>query len=90
MLLVCPLNSEKLNELPEAYESLSVRDKLYVTRSQLPAITHVDNSARVQTVHKHTNPRYHALISAFKDITGVGVLVNTSFNVRGETHCVYS
>jgi carbamoyltransferase len=53
-------------------------------RSELPSITHIDYSARVQTVHKETNPRYHALISAFKRRTGYGVVVNTSFNVRGE------
>ena len=53
-------------------------------RSTLPAITHVDYSARIQTVHKETNPRYHALISAFKAKTGCPVVVNTSFNVRGE------
>ncbi len=53
-------------------------------RSDIPAVTHVDYSARVQTVHADTNPRYHALISRFKDITGCPVLVNTSFNVRGE------
>lgn len=59
-------------------------DKLKQQRSQLPAITHVDYSARVQTVHKQTNPKFHALISAFQERTGVGVLINTSFNVRGE------
>src|SRR5262245_36121274 len=55
-----------------------------VPRSDLPAITHVDYSARIQTVHRETNPRYHALISAFKERTGCPVIVNTSFNVRGE------
>ena len=64
--------------------ALSIRDKLYHVRSELPSITHIDYSARVQTVHKETNPRYHALISAFKRRTGCGVVVNTSFNVRGE------
>lgn len=59
-------------------------DKLNVPRSDIPAVTHVDYSARVQTVHKETNPRYHALISAFKARTGCPVVVNTSFNVRGE------
>jgi carbamoyltransferase len=59
-------------------------DKLNVPRSDLPAITHIDYSARIQTVHKETNPRYHALISAFKARTGCPVVVNTSFNVRGE------
>jgi carbamoyltransferase len=65
-------------------EKLFGIDKLNVPRSDVPAITHVDYSARVQTVHRETNPRYHALISAFKARTGCPVLVNTSFNVRGE------
>ena len=55
-----------------------------MVRSDIPAVTHIDYSARVQTVHRETNPRYHALISAFKQATGCPVLVNTSFNVRGE------
>jgi len=59
-------------------------DKLKVVRSEIPAVTHVDYSARVQTVHRETNPRFHALLSAFKAKTGCPVLVNTSFNVRGE------
>ena len=59
-------------------------DKLNVPRSDIPAVTHVDYSARVQTVHRETNPRFHALLSAFKEQTGCPVLVNTSFNVRGE------
>lgn len=59
-------------------------DKLTVARSEIPAVTHVDYSARIQTVHKETNPRYHALISLFKERTGCPVVVNTSFNVRGE------
>ena len=59
-------------------------DKLNVSRSEIPAVTHVDYSARIQTVHAETNPRFHALLSAFKRRTGCPVLVNTSFNVRGE------
>ena len=59
-------------------------EQLNVKRSTLPAITHVDYSARIQTVHKDTNPRYYDLLKAFEDRTGCGVLVNTSFNVRGE------
>ena len=59
-------------------------EKLNVPRSDIPAVTHVDYSARVQTVHRETNPRFHALISAFKQRTGCSVLINTSFNVRGE------
>ena len=59
-------------------------DKLNVPRSDIPAVTHVDYSARVQTVHADTNPRYHRLIARFKEATGCPVLVNTSFNIRGE------
>ena len=59
-------------------------EKLNVKRSEVPAITHVDYSARIQTVHKHTNNKYHQLLSKFKEITGCPILVNTSFNVRGE------
>ncbi len=68
---------------PEQSSSFGI-DKLNVPRSDIPAVTHVDYSARIQTVHKETNPRYHALISSFKAPTGCPVLVNTSFNVRGE------
>src|SRR5205823_11937082 len=67
-----------------AEQSLFGIDKLNVVRSDIPAVTHVDYSARVQTVERDTNPRYHALLSAFKARSGCGVLVNTSFNVRGE------
>ncbi len=59
-------------------------DRLYVQRSELPAITHIDFSARLQTVHRETNPRYWGLISEFRNLTGCGVIINTSFNVRGE------
>jgi carbamoyltransferase len=59
-------------------------DKLNVQRSSIPAVTHVDYSARVQTVHQDTNPRFHALLMRFKELTGCPILVNTSFNVRGE------
>jgi carbamoyltransferase len=59
-------------------------DKLNVPRSDIPAVTHVDYSARIQTVHRETNPRYHALLCAFERLTGCPVVVNTSFNVRGE------
>ena len=65
-------------------QSLFGTDKLNVKRSDIPAVTHIDYSARIQTVHQETNPLYHALISAFKGLTGCPVLVNTSFNVRGE------
>ena len=59
-------------------------EKLNVPRSEIPAVTHVDYTARIQTVHKETNPRYHAVILKFKELTGCSVIVNTSFNVRGE------
>ena len=65
-------------------EKLFGIEKLNVPRSSLPAVTHVDYSARIQTVHRETNPRYHALISRFHALTGCPVVVNTSFNVRGE------
>src|SRR5260370_447347 len=70
--------------MTEEQNSLFGIDKLNIPRSSIPAVTHVDYSARVQTVHKETNPRYHALIARFKDRTGCPVIVNTSFNVRGE------
>lgn len=59
-------------------------ERLYIERSNYPSITHIDLSARIQTVHKETNPAYWELISAFKKLTGCGMIVNTSFNVRGE------
>src|SRR6185295_18479881 len=59
-------------------------ERLNVPRSQVPAITHVDDSARIQTVHRETNPRFHALLEEFERQTGCGLLINTSFNVRGE------
>jgi carbamoyltransferase len=65
-------------------EALFGIDKLNVPRSSIPAVTHVDYSARIQTVHADTNPRYHALLQAFEAVSGCPVLVNTSFNVRGE------
>lgn len=84
MLLVQPVQAARRKELPANYSSLSLRDKLYYKRSDLPSITHIDFSARIQTVHKETNPRYYDLISEFKKLTGCAVIVNTSFNVRGE------
>ena len=64
--------------------SLSGIERLNTVRSEIPAVTHVDYSARIQTVHRETNPRYHALLCAFRQRTGCPVVVNTSFNVRGE------
>ncbi|WP_119392208.1 carbamoyltransferase family protein [Taklimakanibacter lacteus] len=84
MLLVAPVAAERRREMSPEEQKLFGIDKLNVQRSSIPAVTHVDYSARVQTVHEDTNPRFHALISAFKDKTACPVLVNTSFNVRGE------
>jgi carbamoyltransferase len=84
MLLVAPVRSERQRAMSEAERVLFGIDKLNVPRSEIPAVTHVDYSARVQTVHKETNPLYHALISRFRKLTGCPVLINTSFNVRGE------
>lgn len=84
MLLVAEVAKEKQLEMTEEQRKLFGIDKLNVPRSKIPAITHVDYSARIQTVHKETNPKYHALISKFKELTGCPVIVNTSFNVRGE------
>ncbi len=84
MLMVADVRAEHRREMTEAEKALFGIDKLNVPRSDIPAITHVDYSARVQTVHAETNPRYHALITAFKQKTGCPVIVNTSFNVRGE------
>jgi carbamoyltransferase len=84
MLIVAPVREGLRIPLSEEQENYFGIDKLNLKRSELPAITHVDYSARVQTVHRETNPRYHALLRAFEQRTGCGVLVNTSFNVRGE------
>jgi carbamoyltransferase len=84
MLLVAPVNEEKRHPLPPGYEDLSLYDRLYYLKSCVPAVTHIDYSARIQTVHKETNERYWRLIRAFKERTGCGLVVNTSFNVRGE------
>jgi len=84
MLMVHPVQPSIRKPIPVGYHDLPLKEKLYVQRSELPAITHIDFSARIQTVTPETNPRYWALISAFEKRTGCGVLVNTSFNVRGE------
>jgi carbamoyltransferase len=84
MLLVADVKKERRRRMSNEEEQLFGIDKLNVARSDIPAVTHVDYSARVQTVHPDTNPRFHALISRFKQKTGCGVLVNTSFNVRSE------
>jgi carbamoyltransferase len=84
MLLVAPVREDHRHPLPEGYDHLGLFDRLYHLRSDVPAVTHVDYSARIQTVHKDTNEKYWRLIQAFKEQTGCGLIVNTSFNVRGE------
>jgi len=84
MLIVAGVRNDHRREMSAQEISLFGIDKLNVPRSDIPAVTHVDYSARIQTVHSNTNPKYHRLISRFKELTGCPVLVNTSFNVRGE------
>jgi carbamoyltransferase len=84
MLLVADVKRNRRRSMTAEQEQLFGIDKLNVLRSDIPAVTHVDYSARIQTVHAETNPRYHALLSVFKQRTGCAVLINTSFNVRGE------
>ena len=84
MLIVADVKEDKRLPMTDEEKALFGIDKLNVPRSSIPAITHVDYSARIQTVHKDTNPRYHAVISKFKEKTGCPIVVNTSFNVRGE------
>ena len=84
MLLVAPVRSDRRIPITAEHRELWGIDQLNVPRSDIPAVTHIDYSARIQTVSEETNPNYHALIKAFEDLTGCGVLVNTSFNVRGE------
>lgn len=84
MLLVAPVREDRRRPLPEGYEELPLYDRLYHLRSDIPAVTHIDYSARIQTVHRRTNEKYWRLINAFKSLTGYGLVVNTSFNVRGE------
>jgi len=84
MLLVADVAEARQMEMSETDNALFGIDKLNVTRSDIPAVTHVDYSARIQTVDDERNPKYHALLSKFKEITGCPVVANTSFNVRGE------
>jgi carbamoyltransferase len=84
MLLVMPVLKTRCNEIPVGDEKKGLYDRLYFQRSDVPAITHIDYSARVQTVSKKTNERFWALINEFKKLTGYGIVINTSFNVRGE------
>jgi carbamoyltransferase len=84
MLLVADVKKDKQIDVTEKSNELFGIEKLNIKRSSVPAITHVDYSARIQTVHKATNSKYYKLLSEFKDITKCPILVNTSFNVRGE------
>jgi len=84
MLLIADVKPAHRRPLPPNYHALPLREKLYHQRSDIPAVTHLDYSARIQTVHRETNPDYWRLIEAFRQRTGYGLVVNTSFNVRGE------
>mgnify|MGYP001442286802 CR=1 FL=1 len=84
MLITADVKKERRIPMTDEDQKKWGIDKLNVVRSDIPAITHVDYSARLQTVHKETNPRYHKLISKFEEKTGCAVIINTSFNVRGE------
>lgn len=84
MDIVSKVRKEWLLELPDNYAQLSMMEKLYVPKSQFPAVTHLDNSARIQTVDSKTNFAFHSLLKSFEKISGFPILINTSFNVRGE------
>jgi carbamoyltransferase len=83
MLLVAQVRKERCIDKEEA-KKMPIRERINQVRSDIPAITHVDFSARVQTVERSVNPKYYDIIKGFKDRTGYGVIINTSFNVRGE------
>lgn len=84
MLIVSPVKKERRKNLPKNFHDLTLWDKLYIDRSDIQSVTHLDFSARIQTVHKEINPKYWELINSFNNQTGYGLVVNTSFNVRGE------
>ncbi len=84
MLFTCPVLDHQRIELPLNYNSFSLWNKLHYSRSTIPAVTHIDFSSRIQTVSKKQNPLFHQLIKSYQNITGLGLLINTSFNVRGE------
>ena len=84
MLIVADVRADRRRAMTAEEQALFGIDKLNVSRSEIPAVTHIDYSARIQTVSRDTNPLFHRLLTAFKRLTGCPVLVNTSFNVRGE------
>ena len=84
MLMVAPVQTKYRIPMTEAQNKLFGIEKLNIPRSSIPAVTHIDYSARIQTVHKETNPMFYNIIHEFKKLTGTSVIVNTSFNVRGE------
>ena len=84
MLFVIPVINKRRKVLPGAYSDLPIYERLYTVRSDIPAVTHIDFSARIQSVNKNTNPKFWQLINEFKNQTGYGLIINTSFNVRGE------
>jgi carbamoyltransferase len=84
MLIVADVNPDRRKPIPDNYYEMPLMDRLYVPRSDVQAITHLDFSARIQSVHRETNPKYYQLLEKFRNRTGYGMLVNTSFNVRGE------
>ena len=84
MLIVAKVKNEKIFKMSEKDQKLFGIEKLNIVRSEIPSVTHIDYSARIQTVNEKTNPDYFNLLKKFKEITGCPILVNTSFNVRGE------
>ncbi len=84
MLLTGYIHTDRRRELPRNFQELSVQEKIKFPKSDIPAVTHIDFSSRIQTVHKHTNPRFWQLLNTFRKKTGYGIILNTSFNVRGE------
>ena len=84
MLLVADVINEKIIKMNDEDKKLIGIDKLNIIRSEIPSVTHVDYSARIQTVHRETNPMYYDLISKFNNLTGCPLVINTSFNIRGE------
>lgn len=84
MLLVAPVKKNRCIEMPDNHKTLPLKDRVNIPRSDVPAITHLDYSARVQTVNKEQNSIYYRLLKKFEEKSGSGVIVNTSFNVRGE------